>query len=54
MTQIVIISKEESVINQYLSDGWVIVSVTAQVVASHQYGSIDSTRGSFLIVLEKA
>ena len=52
--QKVVITKESSTINDYLKDGWTILSVTAQHVAVSTASSLTSTiKGEFCFVLEK-
>ena len=51
MQQKVIITKYQSAVNDYLSDGWQIVSITAQRVAT----GVDHTAvlGEFCFVIQK-
>jgi hypothetical protein len=58
MEQKVIITNSESTIQQELSNGWRVKSVTAGHVSSHSgggntYSSSGKEHGKFLIVLEK-
>lgn len=46
----VIITKSEEKINEFISQGWSIDSITAQHVAT---GSIATSKGSFLIVFKR-
>lgn len=52
MSQKIIITNETSTINQYLEDGWEVINVTAQHVASSGKGYSD-VLGKFCFVLEK-
>lgn len=52
MIQKVIITKDANEINQYLANGWRVVSVTAQSVAAHEYGKVEDCKGKFCFVLE--
>jgi hypothetical protein len=50
----VIITKDESVINEMLAAGWFVVSVTAQHVAVSTASSLTSSiKGEFCFVLKK-
>jgi hypothetical protein len=49
-----LITKDENEVNEWINQGWEIISVTAQHVAaagSHSYS--ETLRGKFAIVLQK-
>ena len=48
MEQKVVITKNESIINEWLDKGWTIVSVTPQYIASSTYN-----QGAFCFVISR-
>jgi hypothetical protein len=53
MKQKVIITDNETTINEWLSDGWKIVSVTAGEITGGGSGTYGFRQGGFCFVLEK-
>jgi hypothetical protein len=53
MAQKVVITDSEDTINEWLNDGWKIVSVTAREITGGGQGTYGFRQGEFCFVLEK-